>query len=197
MTNPIHTLPAHRIPALHVAHVPEGRQVFPGLTVEENLLLGATVPDAKARRAEGLDLSFNLFPRLADRRGQMAGTMSGGEQQMLAIARALMLQPRLLMLDEPSLGLAPLLVQEVYAKIKEIQGMGMAVLLVEQNVTMTLDAIERGYVIENGRVVLAGPSGELQDNPLVKEAYLAYRRPRAPGPRASTPGPMFSNCTSN
>lgn len=169
---PTHKLPAHRIPALHVAHVPEGRQVFPGLTVEENLILGATVPDARSKRSEGLELSFSLFPRLAERRGQMAGTLSGGEQQMLAIARALMLQPRLLMLDEPSLGLAPLLVQEMYAKIGEIQKLGMAVLLVEQNVTMTLEAIDRGYVIENGRVVLRGPAEELKDNPLVKEAYL-------------------------
>jgi branched-chain amino acid transport system ATP-binding protein len=165
-------LPAHQIPALGVAHVPEGRQLFPGLTVEENLRLGAILPRAKSRRETGLDLVYGLFPRLKERSQQQSGTLSGGEQQMLAIARGLMLQPRLLMLDEPSLGLAPLLVKEVYAKITEIQKMGMAVLLVEQNVPLTLKAIDRGYVIENGKVVLSGSAKELKDNPAVKEAYL-------------------------
>lgn len=165
-------LPAHQIPTLGVAHVPEGRQLFPSMTVEENLRLGAILPKAKPKREKSLDLVYGLFPRLKERHQQLAGTLSGGEQQMLAIARGLMLQPRLLMLDEPSLGLAPLLVKEVYAKITEIQKLGMAVLLVEQNVPLTLKAIDRGYVIENGKVVLAGSAKELKDNPAVKEAYL-------------------------
>jgi branched-chain amino acid transport system ATP-binding protein len=165
-------LPAHQIPTLGVAHVPEGRQLFPGLTVEENLRLGAILPMAKSQRETSLELVYNLFPRLKERNQQLAGTLSGGEQQMLAIGRGLMLKPRLLMLDEPSLGLAPLLVKEVYAKITEIQKLGMAVLLVEQNVPLTLKAIDRGYVIENGKVVLSGSAKELKDNPAVKEAYL-------------------------
>jgi branched-chain amino acid transport system ATP-binding protein len=165
-------LPPHRMPSLGIAHVPEGRQLFPGLTVEENLRLGAVIPSARARREEGLDLAYSLFPRLKERCNQMAKTLSGGEQQMVAIARALMLHPRLLMLDEPSLGLAPLLVKEVYAKITEIKHLGMAVLLVEQNVPLTLAAVDRGYVIENGKIVLEGPAEELKKNPAVKEAYL-------------------------
>ena len=168
----INGIDAHRIPALGVAHVPEGRQLFPGLSVEENLRLGAILPSAKAHREEGLELAYSLFPRLKERSHQSAGTLSGGEQQMLAIARGLMLRPRLLMLDEPSLGLAPLLVLEVYAKVTEIQKLGMAVLLVEQNVPLTLEAIDRGYVIENGKVVLSGSADELKNNPAVKEAYL-------------------------
>jgi branched-chain amino acid transport system ATP-binding protein len=169
---PVHKLPAHQIPPLRIAHVPEGRQVFPGLTVEENLNLGAIIPTAKKKRAEGLELSYNLFPRLQHRRAQLAGTLSGGEQQMLAIARGLMLDPRLLMLDEPSIGLAPLLVKEVFEKVTEIQKLGTAVLLVDQNVPLTLGCIDRGYVIENGRVVMEGSAAELRGNPAVKEAYL-------------------------
>lgn len=163
---------AHRIPALGIAHVPEGRQLFPGCTVEENLVLGSVVPGARAQRGESLDMVYGLFPRLAERRTQLSRTMSGGEQQMLAIGRALMGRPRLLMLDEPSLGLAPLVVAEVYEKIREVQALGMAVLLVEQNVPLTLSCIDRGYVLENGRVALAGAAAELTDNPAVKEAYL-------------------------
>lgn len=169
---PLSKVPAHRIPGLGVAHVPEGRQVFPKLSVEENLFVGAIVPAAKARRAEGLEMVYGLFPRLIERKHQLAGTLSGGEQQMLAIARGLMLQPRLLMLDEPSLGLAPLLVDETYEKVREIRRLGMSVLLVEQNILMALGCIDRGYVIETGRVVLSGTAEELKGNPAVKEAYL-------------------------
>ncbi len=169
---PLSKVPAYRIPTLGVAHVPEGRQVFPKLSVEENLFLGAIVPSAKARRAEALKMAYGLFPRLVERKHQLAGTLSGGEQQMLAIARGLMLQPRLLMLDEPSLGLAPLLVDETYEKVREIRRLGMSVLLVEQNIPMALGCIDRGYVIETGRVVLSGTAAELKGNPAVKEAYL-------------------------
>ena len=169
---PLSRIPAHRIPALGIAHVSEGRQVFPGLTVEENLLLGAIVPSAKAHRAEGLEMVYSLFPRLKERRTQLAGTMSGGEQQMLAIGRALMLRPRLLMLDEPSMGLAPIVVEHVYEKITEIHRLGVAILLIEQNVSLALSCIQRGYVIETGRIVLEGTAEELRGNAAIKEAYL-------------------------
>lgn len=169
---PVHSLPSHEIPQLRIAHVPERRQLFPGLSVEENLKLGAIIPTAKKKRAERLELSYSLFPRLKQRRTQLAGTLSGGEQQMLAIARGLMLDPRLLMLDEPSIGLAPMLVKEVFVKVKEIQKLGTAVLLVDQNVPLTLGCIDRGYVIENGRVVIKGSANELSGNRAVKEAYL-------------------------
>jgi branched-chain amino acid transport system ATP-binding protein len=170
--NPLSKVPPHRIPTLGVAHVPEGRQVFPKLTVEENLFLGAIVPSAKAKRAETIEMVYNLFPRLIERKNQLAGTLSGGEQQMLAIARGLMLQPRLLMLDEPSLGLAPLLVDETYEKVQEIRRLGMTVLLVEQNIPKALSCIDRGYVIETGRVILSGSADELKGNPAIREAYL-------------------------
>ena len=169
---PLSKVPAHQIPNLGVAHVPEGRQVFPKLSVEENLFLGAIVPYAKAKRGEALKMVYSLFPRLVERKRQLAGTLSGGEQQMLAIARGLMLQPRLLMLDEPSLGLAPVLVDETYEKIREIRRLGMSVLLVEQNIPMALGCIDRGYVLETGYVVISGAADELKGNPAVKEAYL-------------------------
>ena len=169
---PLSKLPAYRIPALGIAHVPEGRQVFPKMTVEENLLLGAVLPKARAQRPAGFTMVYNLVPRMQERREQLAGTLSGGEQQMLAIARGLMLQPRLLMLDEPSLGLAPVLVDETYEKVREIRGLGVSVLLVEQNILMALGSIDRGYVIENGNVVLSGKADELSRNPAIKTAYL-------------------------
>ena len=168
----IDRLPCHRVVERGVVHVPEGRKVFPSLTVRENLDLGSYTRAAKARRAESLDRVFALFPRLRERAGQAAGTLSGGEQQMLAIGRALMARPRLLMLDEPSLGLAPIVVTEIFRTIAEINRAGTTVLLVEQNTRQALALSHRGYVLENGRVVLVGSGGELLENDHVKRAYL-------------------------
>lgn len=168
----ITTLPPYRIAELGIAHVPEGRQVFPELTVKENLEIGAYIPSAKAVRSRTLDLVFNIFPVLAERRKQLAGTMSGGEQQMLAVGRGLMLKPRLLMLDEPSLGLAPVVTDATFEKIQEIHAMGMAILLVEQNVSRALTLVQRAYVLESGRVIMHGSSAELANNKAVQAAYL-------------------------
>jgi len=165
-------LPPYRITALGIAHVPEGRQVFPELTVKENLEIGAYIPAAKAERHSSLDLVFTIFPVLAERRQQLAGTMSGGEQQMLAVGRGLMLKPRLLMLDEPSLGLAPVMTDVTFAKIEEIRAMGTAILLVEQNVTRALSLVDRAYVLESGRIIMEGTSTELANNKQVQAAYL-------------------------
>jgi len=165
-------LPPYRITELGIAHVPEGRQVFPELTVKENLEVGAYIASAKAARRRTLDLVFGIFPVLAERQRQLAGTMSGGEQQMLAVGRGLMLKPRLLMLDEPSLGLAPVVTDACFAKIKEIHSMGTAVLLVEQNVSRTLALVQRAYVLESGRVIMQGSSAELANNRQVQAAYL-------------------------
>jgi branched-chain amino acid transport system ATP-binding protein len=165
-------LPPYRIPELGIAHVPEGRQVFPEMTVQENLEIGAYVPKAKAARSRSLDLVYGIFPRLAERKKQLAGTMSGGEQQMLAVGRGLMLQPRLLMLDEPSLGLAPVMTDATFEKIAEIHKMGTAILLVEQNVSRALSLVQRAYVLESGRVIMHGTSAELADNKQVQAAYL-------------------------
>ncbi len=162
----------YRIPELGIAHVPEGRQVFPEMTVQENLEIGAYVPKAKAERAQTMELVYGIFPRLADRRKQLAGTMSGGEQQMLAVGRGLMLKPRLLMLDEPSLGLAPVMTDVTFEKIGEIHRMGTAILLVEQNVNRALALVQRAYVLESGRVTLQGTSAELAGNREVQAAYL-------------------------
>jgi branched-chain amino acid transport system ATP-binding protein len=166
------SLPPHRIPELGIAHVPEGRQVFPEMTVQENLEVGALVPKAKAERSRTLDLVYSIFPRLADRKKQLAGTMSGGEQQMLAVGRGLMLKPRLLMLDEPSLGLAPVMTDVTFEKIGEIHKMGTAILLVEQNVGRALSLVQRAYVLESGNVIMHGLSAELANNKLVQAAYL-------------------------
>ena len=166
------SLPPHRIPELGIAHVPEGRQVFPEMTVQENLEIGAYVPKAKAERASSLDLVYSIFPRLADRKKQLAGTMSGGEQQMLAVGRGLMLKPRLLMLDEPSLGLAPVMTDVTFEKIAEIHKMGTAILLVEQNVSRALTLVARAYVLESGNVIMHGSSAELANNKQVQAAYL-------------------------
>jgi branched-chain amino acid transport system ATP-binding protein len=166
------SLPPHRIPELGIAHVPEGRQVFPDMTVQENLEIGAYVPKAKAERASSLDLVYSIFPRLADRKKQFAGTMSGGEQQMLAVGRGLMLKPRLLMLDEPSLGLAPVMTDVTFEKIAEIHKMGTAILLVEQNVSRALTLVARAYVLESGNVIMHGTSAELANNKQVQAAYL-------------------------
>jgi branched-chain amino acid transport system ATP-binding protein len=165
-------LPPYDIAGLGIAHVPEGRRVLPDMTVEENLELGAYLPGPKARRRESLQWVYGIFPRLADRRRQNAGTLSGGEQQMLAVGRGLMLRPRFLMLDEPSLGLAPLIVDATFEKIAEVRRGGIGILLVEQNVQRALSLADRGYVLEGGQVVLKGPSQTLLENPHVKVAYL-------------------------
>ena len=166
------TLPSHAIVEHGVVQVPEGRKIFPSLTVLENLEMGSYIAAARARRREGLAQVFALFPRLEERVGQAAGTMSGGEQQMLAIGRALMARPRVLMLDEPSLGLAPIIVKEIFRIIGEINQLGTTVLLVEQNTRQALALSRRGYVLENGRVVLEGSGAELLGNEHVKRAYL-------------------------
>jgi branched-chain amino acid transport system ATP-binding protein len=155
-----------------LGHVPEGRQLFPLMTVEENLRLGAAFL-APGREREGYERVYGLFPRLAERRRQLAGTLSGGEQQMLAIGRALMGFPKILLVDEPSLGLSPRLAEEVLLALKAVAKEGVGVLLVEQNVALTLDVAERGYVLEQGKVVLEGPASALAQDPRVREAYLS------------------------
>lgn len=161
------------IVAKGISHVPEGRRVFPGLTVYENLEIGATVWKKRADNlAEDLEKVYQLFPRLKERSAQLAWSLSGGEQQMLAIGRALMARPKLLLLDEPSLGLSPVLVEQVFEVLKTINGQGITMLLVEQNAFMALEIAHRGYVIENGRIVLSDNAANLSDNPKVKAAYL-------------------------
>jgi branched-chain amino acid transport system ATP-binding protein len=164
-------VPAHEVVGRGVALAPEGRHCFPRMTVRENLELGAYLRRGGAQ-AEDYDRVFELFPRLKEREKQKAGTMSGGEQQMLAIGRALMARPKLLMLDEPSMGIAPILVQRIYETIGEINRTGVAILLVEQNANYALEAATRGYVLETGRVVLTGDSAKLRDDPEVQRAYL-------------------------
>ena len=166
------SLPPYKITELGIAHVPEGRQVFSEMTVNENLEVGSYTSRAKADRKESLELVYSIFPRLAERRTQLAGTMSGGEQQMLAVGRGLMLKPRLLMLDEPSLGLAPVTCDVTFEKIAEIHKMGTAILLVEQNVSRALALVERAYVLEGGKVVMDGSSSFLANNREVQVAYL-------------------------
>lgn len=168
----IDQLEPHQITELGVVQVPEGRRIFPFLTVYENLLIGSSMPRARKERSANLEYVFNLLPRLAERKEQIGKTLSGGEQQMLAIGRALMAMPRILMLDEPSLGLSPLLVQTVFEIIARISEQGITVLLVEQNVKQALRLSKRGYVLENGMVSLEGTSSDLLDNPHVKKAYL-------------------------
>ena len=170
----IDTRPAHEIVRLGLTHVPEGRWIFTLMTVDENLRLGAYVEARVPRGA--LDRVFTLFPRLAERRGQVAGTLSGGEQQMLAMARALMTKPRLLLLDEPSMGLAPVLVRAIFQTIAEINREGTTVLLVEQNANAALRLASRAYVLENGRIALEGPCAELAHNEAVRRAYLGVGR---------------------
>jgi branched-chain amino acid transport system ATP-binding protein len=160
------------IVALGLGHVPEGRQLFPSMTVEENLLMGACSRRAKGRRGETMARVYELFPRLRERRRQVAGTLSGGEQQMVAIGRGLMGLPKLLMLDEPSLGLSPVMVTAMFEAIGQINKAGTTVLLVEQNVLRALKLSHRGYILEDGRVVAEGPSEELLRNPQVRATYL-------------------------
>src|SRR2546426_679045 len=160
------------IVGLGVAHVPEGRQLFPTMTVRENLELGARSSGARRQRIETLHWVFELFPRLSERQGQLAGTLSGGEQQMCAIGRGLMAKPRLLMLDEPSLGLAPVMVKLIFDDLERINAEGLTILLVEQNVLRSLQLCHRGYVLENGRITLEGSRESLLQSPHIKQAYL-------------------------
>ncbi len=164
-------MPPHTIVSRGVAHVPEGRRIFNRLTVRENLMMGAYLRGDSGIGAD-LDRVFVLFPRLAERVTQVAGTLSGGEQQMLAIGRALMARPRLLLLDEPSMGLAPVLVEQIFDTIGDINGQGMTILLVEQNAAMALSIAHRGYVLETGSIALTGTAAELSDNADVRRAYL-------------------------
>jgi branched-chain amino acid transport system ATP-binding protein len=165
-------VPAHKIIELGIAHVPEGRQLFPEMTVEENLEMGALTSRAKAKRRETMEWVFELFPRLKERRKQLAGTLSGGEQQMCAIGRGLMSLPALILFDEPSLGLSPILTKEIFRLIQQIHQQGITIFMVEQNVKQTLAICDRAYVIENGRIVLEGKGKELLENEDVKKAYL-------------------------
>ncbi|TWI72455.1 amino acid/amide ABC transporter ATP-binding protein 2 (HAAT family) [Desulfobotulus alkaliphilus] len=171
---PIHTLPAHKIVEMGIAQVPEGRRVFGTLTVSENLRLGAFTSRDRNRDARTRDWIFSLFPILKERRRQLAGTLSGGEQQMLAIGRALMAHPRLLLLDEPSLGLAPLIIKAIFETIREINSSGVTVVLVEQNARAALRLAHRGYVLEVGKVVLADTAESLLANPEIHSAYLGH-----------------------
>jgi len=168
----IDQIPPHRIIHHGIAHVPEGRQLFPEMSVVENLEIGSLTPDAKAHRKETLEWVLTLFPRLRERQKQMAGTLSGGEQQMCAIARGLMSRPKMILFDEPSLGLSPLLTQEIFRLTRQIHKEGITILMVEQNVKQTLAICDRAYVLENGRVVLEGKGRELLENEQVKQAFL-------------------------
>jgi len=165
-------LESHEICNLGIGQVAEGRQVFPSLSVEENLEMGGLLPRARAKARQALSEVYAMFPQLAERRGQLAGTMSGGEQQMLAIGRCLMGQPELIMFDEPSLGLAPLVVQEVLHTIHLLNERGLTILLVEQNVAVSLKISARAYVLENGRVVMSGTGDALLHDDRVRQAYL-------------------------
>jgi len=168
----LRALAAHQVVELGVVQVPESRRIFPEMTVLENLRLGSYSRRSRADRARNLDRAFSLFPRLAERQKQLGGTMSGGEQQMLAIARGLMANPRLLLLDEPSIGLAPVLVSSIFQTIAEINRQGTTIVLLEQNVYQSLRISNRGYVVELGRVVMHGTGAELADNDHVKKAFL-------------------------
>ncbi len=165
-------MPAHRVVEQGIAHVPENRRLFPRLSVEENLRVGAFIPSARARFSERLDWVYDLFPRLKDRRKQLAGTMSGGEQQMCAIARALMSKPKVLLMDEPSAGLAPLVVAQVFELVRKIRAEGLTVLIVEQNVQQVLEVVDRAYLLEVGAIKLSGTATELKGNSFIREAYM-------------------------
>jgi branched-chain amino acid transport system ATP-binding protein len=165
-------LPAYRVVEHGIAHVPENRRLFPQLSVEDNLRMGAYIPSARRHYDERLEWVFDLFPRMKDRRAQLAGTLSGGEQQMCAIGRALMSKPKLLLMDEPSAGLAPLVVQQVFDLVRRIRTEGLTVLIVEQNVQQVLEIVDRAYLIETGSIKLKGTSNELKNNPLIRKAYM-------------------------
>jgi branched-chain amino acid transport system ATP-binding protein len=177
-------VPSHAICNLGVGQVAEGRQIFPSLTVQENLEMGALLPRARAKLRETIPQIFDMFPRLAERRDQVAGTMSGGEQQMLAIGRCLMGQPELIMFDEPSLGLAPSLVQDLFKTIRALNQRGLTVILVEQNVAVSLKLANRAYVLENGRIVMSGPGDALLHDDRIRQAYLGIDAP-LPAPQLS------------
>ncbi len=170
--HPIHLFSSSQIVEMGIVQVPEGRQLFPSLTVIENLEMGARFPKAKKRKKETMEWVYNLFPRLEERKRQLAGTLSGGEQQMLAIGRGLMSCPTLLMLDEPSLGLSPILVKTIFDIIKEINGQGTTILLVEQNVFHSLSLSHRGYVLENGSIAMSGTGQDLLKNQHIRQSYL-------------------------
>ncbi|MGE4043707.1 MAG: ABC transporter ATP-binding protein [Acetobacteraceae bacterium] len=164
--------PPHRILELGIAHVPENRRLFPRMTVEDNLRMGAFIPSARAKFRDRLEFVYDLFPRMKERRHQLAGTMSGGEQQMCAIGRALMSEPRLLLLDEPSAGLAPVIVQQVFALVERIRASGLTVLIVEQNVRQVLRVVDRAYLLEAGTIRASGTSADLMASDTIREAYL-------------------------
>ncbi len=164
--------PAHRIIEMGIAHVPENRRLFPRLSVEDNLKMGAFIPSARAKFAQRMEFVFDLFPRMKERRTQLAGTMSGGEQQMCAIGRALMSDPKLLLLDEPSAGLAPVVVQQVFELVRRIRASGLTVLIVEQNVQQVLKVVDRAYLLEAGSIRASGTSAEMLASDTIKEAYL-------------------------
>lgn len=165
-------LPSYKVCNLGIGQVAEGRQVFPTLTIAENLAMGAMIPRAKANRDRNLDRVYTMFPRLAERRSQAAGTLSGGEQQMVAIGRCLMGEPELIMFDEPSLGLAPAIVQQVLATVRDLNREGMTCVLVEQNVAVSLKLASHAYVLENGRITLSGSGEEMLGDDRVRQAYL-------------------------
>ena len=169
---PINKAAAHEIVDRGVSHVPEGRQLFPFMSVEENLVLGGYLSRMRAKIPQKLEEQYTLFPKLKERRKQLAGTLSGGEQQMVAIARGLMAEPKLLLLDEPSLGLAPKVVEEVFQKIQQIGKTGVTVLIVEQNVVDGLSVSNRGYVVENGAITMSGQARDLLGNEQIRAAYL-------------------------
>jgi len=164
--------PAYHVIDHGIVHVPDGRRLFTQMSVEENLVMGSLRGEAKARRAETIERVYTLFPRLRERRSQLTGTLSGGEQQMVAIGRGLMSLPKIMMFDEPSLGLAPILVSEIFRMIRMVNEEGVTVLLVEQNVKQTLAMCHRAYVLENGRIVMEGTGAEMLSDPKVKEAFL-------------------------
>ena len=165
-------IPSHEVVSLGIAQVPEGRRLFPRLTVEDNLMMGAFTPAARRHYRDRLDFVYSLFPRMKERRMQMAGTMSGGEQQMCAIGRALMSKPKLLLLDEPSAGLAPVIVQSIFDLMKRIRAEGYTVLIVEQNIQQVLKVVDRGYLLETGRIRMSGDSAQLLASDEIRKAYL-------------------------